>query len=420
MKLNEESKYFKAGLTVFLTALACLVCFFILYHLKDIFADLKAVLRILQPFLYGGIIAYLLTPCCRKVEKWLNRLTKDKHKKLSAALAVVASLLFGAALLAALLMIVVPQVWASAVSLANVLPGQIKTAYDKLYQLFDNLNMPRVQAWIKDVAEQTIAKVESWSKTDLLPTATTILSGMASYMSNIFVLLKDVLVGLVIAVYLLAARKQFAAQSKLVIRGVFNQKWVDRIEDEVRYVDRMFNGFFMGKILDAVVVGLLCFAGCLILGLPSAPLISVIVGVTNIIPMFGPFIGAIPCALLLLLENPMHCLTFIIFTVILQQLDGNVIGPRIMGDKTGLSGFWVTFAIVLFGGFWGISGMLVGVPLFAAIYDLIRRLVYKGLRNRGRQDMITAYNADFHPQRVIKPLLRPVRLPGKKYRKTKG
>jgi predicted PurR-regulated permease PerM len=158
----------------------------------------------------------------------------------------------------------------------------------------------------------------------------------------------------------------------------------------------MFNSFFMGKLMDSAIVGVICFAGCLLMGFNNALLIAVIVGVTNIIPFFGPFIGAVPCTLLLLLENPTHALMFLIFVIILQQLDGNVIGPKILGDSTGLSALWVMFGILLFGGLWGILGMLVGVPLMAVIYDIIRQLTFKGLREKGYGAQVDAYIKKYH------------------------
>ena len=206
------------------------------------------------------------------------------------------------------------------------------------------------------------------------------------------------LIGLVVSVYFLAIRKQFAAQARLLLHAVCNDKWVGRVEREVRYTDRMFNGFLMGKLLDSLVIGILCLIGCVAMGFSSAPLISVIVGVTNIIPFFGPFIGAVPCAFLLLLEKPIYCLMFIIFIIILQQLDGNVIGPKILGDSTGLSALWVMFGILLFGGLWGIVGMLVGVPLMAVIYDIVRQMTFGGVRKRGHGEMIDAYRKEFHPE----------------------
>ena len=167
----------------------------------------------------------------------------------------------------------------------------------------------------------------------------------------------------------------------------------------------MFNGFFVGKIIDSAIIGLICFAGTTILGFESAAFISVVIGVTNIIPFFGPFIGAIPCALLLLLgTHPWDALYFLIFIVILQQIDGNIIGPKILGNTTGVSSFWVLFSILLFGGLWGIVGMVIAVPLFGVIYDIIRKLVNRGLRRNQQEEMRTEYNRDFHKPQEKKKL----------------
>jgi len=198
--------------------------------------------------------------------------------------------------------------------------------------------------------------------------------------------LKNIFLGVLISIYMLASRKLFARQAKLLLRGVFPKRWADAVETEVRYADRMFNGFLMGKLLDSAIIGVICFVVTTILRFDMAILISVIVGVTNIIPFFGPFIGAIPCALLLLLKSPWQCLIFLIFIVILQQLDGNVIGPKILGNTTGVSSFWVLFSILLFGGLWGVFGMIVGVPLFAVIYDIARKLIYRGLKRHQQEE----------------------------------
>ncbi|MCR5451614.1 MAG: AI-2E family transporter, partial [Lachnospiraceae bacterium] len=226
---------------------------------------------------------------------------------------------------------------------------------------------------------------------------TQILSEVAVKISDIVTMLKNAFLGIIISIYVLGARKQFAAQSKLILHGIFKDKTAGIIEQEVRYADKMFNGFFVGKLIDSTIVGIICFVGCMLMQFDSAALIAVVVGVTNIIPFFGPYLGAIPCTLLLLLDNPVHALMFVGFIIILQQVDGNVLGPIILGDSTGLSGFWIMFAILLFGGLWGLFGMIVGVPLFAVIYDIVRKLVYKGLDKHGYGTMITEYNAEFNP-----------------------
>ena len=165
--------------------------------------------------------------------------------------------------------------------------------------------------------------------------------------------------------------------------------------EEAKYADKMFGGFINGKIMDSAIIGVLCYIGCLIFKFPSALLVSVIIGVTNVIPFFGPFIGAVPATLLILIQNPIKALWFVLFVLVLQQLDGNVIGPKILGNTTGLSSFWVLFAILLFGGLWGFVGMIVGVPLFAVIYDIIKKLVIHGLKRNAELDMLQTYHDNF-------------------------
>ena len=214
-----------------------------------------------------------------------------------------------------------------------------------------------------------------WIKTTLLPSMQNILSGAALGVLNVVVVLKNLVIGIIVAVYMLASRKRFVQQGKMVLYSVVKPRWASLITEEVKYADRMFGGFINGKILDSAIIGLLCYIGCLIFKFPSALLVSVIIGVTNVIPFFGPFIGAIPATLLILIQNPIKALWFVLFVLVLQQLDGNIIGPKILGNTTGLSSFWVLFAILLFGGLWGFAGMIVGVPLFAVIYDVIKKLV---------------------------------------------
>jgi predicted PurR-regulated permease PerM len=212
---------------------------------------------------------------------------------------------------------------------------------------------------------------------------------------NVVVVLKNLVIGIIVAVYMLASRKRFVQQAKMVLYSLVKPRWASLITEELKYADRMFGGFINGKILDSAIIGLLCYIGCLIFKFPSALLVSVIIGVTNVIPFFGPFIGAIPATLLILIQNPIKALWFVLFVLVLQQLDGNIIGPKILGNTTGLSSFWVLFAILLFGGLWGFAGMIVGVPLFAVIYDVIKKLVIHGLRRNEELDMLNTYHDNF-------------------------
>ncbi len=410
MNIKNNMRYIKAGITLFAALAADMLVFFFLYRFDNIFSGIGRMISFVSPFLYGAVIAYLLAPLCNRLEPLLARVLPSK--KAAKTLSIFAALLCAILIMALLVIIVVPQLARSVITVANALPGQL-ASLEKLIeeQLADK---PEWQARVDSVFKTIREYVENWRSNGLLDIAQSILSGTASYLGGMLNFVKNLLIGLVVSVYFLAIRKQFAAQARLLLHAVCSEKWVGRVEREVRYTDRMFNGFLMGKLLDSLVIGILCLIGCVAMGFSSAPLISVIVGVTNIIPFFGPFIGAVPCAFLLLLEKPVYCLMFIIFIIILQQLDGNVIGPKIVGNTTGLSGFWVTFAILLFGGLWGIMGMIIGVPLFAVIYDVLRSLCYRFLRQGGHQDMVDAYQSEFHPPLKTASLRLPRKDKGKK------
>lgn len=396
MKNQENKRYIKLGVTGALVVAFGLGLYFVLDRAGAIAGAFRTILAILKPFVYGAVIAYILAPICNRIENLLRKLFRREGERggVFAGLSIVLSLVLALAVVCVLVILVFPQVWNSIVGIANAIPGQIESANRWLHNLL--AARPELQGYWDEFSGRAASALENWLKTDLLSSVGTFIDGLGSQVAVFFSTVKNLFLGLLISIYFLASRRQFAAQGKMLLRGIFPARWADLIEGEIRYADKMFNGFFMGKLLDSAIVAVLCFAGTTLMGFPSAALISVVVGVTNIIPFFGPFIGAIPCAILLLLENPMHCLYFVIFIVVLQQLDGNFIGPKVLGNTTGLSSFWVLFSILLFGGLWGIVGMIVGVPLFAVIYDIIRRLVYLGLRRNHREDMIGEYQGTFH------------------------
>jgi predicted PurR-regulated permease PerM len=188
-------------------------------------------------------------------------------------------------------------------------------------------------------------------------------------------IIKDFFVGIIVAIYFLLDKEHFQAQMKKVVYAIFPQRFSEGFFRVCDHTNRSLSGFISGKIIDSIIIGILCFICMTIMQLDYTLLISVIVGVTNIIPVFGPFFGAIPSALLLLMTSPKQVIPFVILIIVLQQLDGNVIGPKILGSSTGLSAFWVMFAILLGGGLFGFGGMLLGVPIFAVIYSLIEEFI---------------------------------------------
>ena len=394
MKTDGNRKYIKSGITTLIVLSLAIVLTFILLRIDAVKISIRNFENTLRPFLYGVSIAYILAPMCGKIQELLERIFGNKRKSLTGGLSILLSLLAFILIIALLFVIVLPQVIKSVIVLVNALPEQITNLNAKIDELV-SIN-PELQKTWDGITAEIISRIQTFRDTGIMPLAQQVLSGTAVYVSEFLRVISNLMLAIVISVYLLATRKRFAAQARLLLRSIFNTNWADQIEAEVLYADEMFHGFFVGKLIDSTIIGILCFIGCVLMGFSSAPLIAVVVGVTNIIPFFGPFIGAIPCTLLLLLENPIHSVMFLIFIVVLQQIDGNVIGPRILGNTTGLSGVWVTFAIVLFGGMWGITGMVVGVPLFAVIYDVIRKLCFRGLKYRGREDLLDAYNRKYH------------------------
>lgn len=377
-------------------AISLSIAFFFLIYRFQGFGDAISVLTgILMPFIYGAVIAYLLKPVCNTVENFLRRSFPEKAHKAVEPVAILLTMLFGVLLVYALLMMIIPQLITSVTTLYYTAQRNINrfVAWISTQEFFEENH--DLLLMIESAYDSISLNLDTWIKTTLVPSMQNIVSGVGSGVISVVNTLKNLLIGIIVAVYLLASRKRFAQQAKMILYSAVPNPWAQRILDEVKYADRMFGGFINGKILDSAIIGVLCYIVCLIVRFPSALLVSVIIGVTNVIPFFGPFIGAIPATLLILIQDPIKAIWFVLFVFILQQLDGNVIGPKILGNSTGLSSFWVLFAILLFGGLWGFVGMIVGVPLFAVIYDVVKKLVLFGLRRNGQTQMYDAYHDTF-------------------------
>lgn len=390
-------RYLKIGITGAAILASGILCAFVLFKMPVIISVLKGITEILKPFLYGVVFAYLLAPLCNKIEEKLFQIfpkAKTKARRFICFIAIVISLCVAIAVIWLIIMMIIPQVWDSVMKIIQMVPQKLIVVNNWIEHMLEN--QPELQAYFEEFSSQAESNIDSLLNVDTIQKVQSIINSLSVQLFRVLGVVKNIFLGLLISAYLLGSRKLFGAQAGLILHGVFSDKWAKIIEEEIRYTDKMFNGFLVGKIIDSAIIGLLCFAGTSIMGFEAPAFISVIIGITNIIPFFGPFIGAIPCGLLLLLENPMHCLYFIIFIFVLQQLDGNVIGPKILGNTTGVSSFWVLFAILLFGGMWGVVGMVIGVPLFAVIYDIIRKLVYRGLRKHKRESMITDYEEKYH------------------------
>ncbi len=375
-------------MTYFLSLAAAILLLFALLHIGDIKNGFMAFFAALEPLWVGIAFAYLLVPVAAFFERQLNKIKRISRyaRPVSVLITSLAVVAFFALLCAVLL----PQLITSVSDLAVKLPGMLEKQLSRL-QLFLASNN-QFASTATNLVESAENMLMTWIKTNLLATISNIATSLMSVGSAIV----NLILALIITIYLLLDRERYMNQCRKLFHTVSkNERINDAVYDTMRQANKMFGGFISGKLIDSLIVGIICFVFMLILRLDYPLIISVIVGVTNIIPMFGPFIGAIPSAFLLLLVDPKQCLIFVIFVLVLQQVDGNIIGPRILGDSTGLSSLYVTIAILLFGSLFGFIGMIIGVPLFATIYYVVKRIAEYLLRKRGLPTDTAAYGPDF-------------------------
>lgn len=391
MKNSEHKKYLYWAVTV-LGVVACSILFFFALFKADVFAKLiTQMIAIFKPFIYGLVLAYLLIPIFnfsyRHLEPWARKHAKTelRAKRITKALSTSISMLSALLVVSALISMVLPQLVTSIIGLADTLPGSIRNVTVWLQNVL--ADHPEFETAALDVYQEGINALISWFKTDMLPQLNSVVTGLWGTIT----FLKDVLVGIFVCIYVLNSKELFSAQAKKLTYSMFPLSRANLIIDNVRFVHRVFGGFINGKLLDSLIIGIICFVGMSFINLPYAMLISVVVGVTNVIPFFGPFIGAIPSTLLILLVNPLQAVYFLLFVLVLQQFDGNILGPKILGDSTGLSSFWVLFAILIFGGLFGFTGMVIGVPFFAVLYSLVAGLVNRSLRRKALSEDTQAY-----------------------------
>lgn len=393
-----ESKPYVYGMLAGFGAIGLSVAFFfLLYRLQGVEEALTKVVDILMPFIYGGVIAYLLRPMCNWYSMKFSQAFKGKRNELAEVLAIISSMATGLLVLYMLVIMIAPQLYESVVSLWESIPEK---AEQLLAWATETFGENEVLLRYFDLSYEAVySALDKWAGETLKPYVSSLVTGVGMSVWKVLLFFKNILIGMIVAVYLLASRKRFSRQGVLVIRSIFKPRWADLVLEEIAYIDRVFGGFIDGKLVDSAIIGVLCYIGCSIFKFPNALLVSAIVGITNVIPFFGPFLGAIPSVLLILIESPIKALWFSLFVLGLQQLDGNVIGPKILGDHTGVSSFWVLFSILLFGGLWGIVGMIVAVPLFAVIYDLLKRLVRRGLIKHGYMNVMKDYNREYNEKK---------------------
>lgn len=378
--------YFAIALLVFIVFCCCIAVFFLIYRYNGLATGWNKLMLVLQPIIIGLVVAYLLNPVMMFLEKHLEKLlskkvkNEAKVKKMARSLGTLGALLFLVLLVYALLMLILPQLIMSITGMVTALPTEAQALSSWIDAKFSGES--EAANYATEVLMNATTYFETWMKTDLLPQATTYIASITSGVITVVKLLFNIIIGLIISVYVLLEKEKFVGQAKKLIYSIFKPATGNIIVSTVRKSNQIFGGFITGKILDSAIIGVLCYIVLAIMHMPYTILVSVIVGVTNVIPFFGPYIGAIPSFVIIVLASPIQGIYFLIFILILQQVDGNIIGPKILGDSTGLSSFWVVFAILIGGGLFGVGGMILGVPTFAVIYYIVQNIINYCLRKK--------------------------------------
>ena len=388
-KFKPEKKYVYWGVTAFLVIVACIAFFWVIQRWEGVRAVIDNLNIALTPIIWGFFVAYLLNPVVKFFQRVLtqplgNRVfTRDEKKAGRTArgssifLAIV--LLLG--IIVVLVISVIPQLYRSVESIISNLGSSIDRAVVWARTWFEDY--PQIEVYFTEALGSIEELLTNWAKDTLLPQMNSIIASLSLGVLSMLKGVVNFLISLVVSVYILYSREKFVAQSKKVVYSVFSVSRGNKVLGVLRFTNKSFMDFFTGMLLDSLFVGIVTYIGCVVIGIKDALLIAVIIGITNIIPFFGPFIGAVPTALIVLMYSPIQCLIFVIFIIVLQQFDGNIVAPRILGNATGLSGFWVMFAILLGSGLLGPIGMIVGVPLFVVIYAMAERVIYRTLKKRG-------------------------------------
>ena len=387
----KNKTHLRWGLTITLSACAILLFYNTFFQDGVLLLFMKKLLHILKPVIYGLALAYLLAPIVNFFDRLLSSRDKTKaHAGLVRGGSILVTWFLVALLIYVLMNILIPELVSSVRTLAANFENYYNTVYSWAMRMMDDY--PDASQWVLDRAGEYYKELDKLIKS-IIPQAQQAVAFVSGGIWSVLMFFKDFLVGIIVSIYLLARKETFVLHSRKLLYSFTSEPHYFGILRGVATVDRIFSGFVRGKLLDSLIIGILCFLGVSIMNLPYAPLVSVIVGVTNIIPFFGPFLGAIPSAFLILLVNPLQCLYFIIFVFVLQQFDGNILGPKILGDSTGLSSFWVIVAILVGGGFAGVLGMFLGVPVFACIYSGATYLVRRRLAKKSAPDALFAPGA---------------------------
>ncbi|MDD4125266.1 MAG: AI-2E family transporter [Eubacteriales bacterium] len=372
---------------IFLLIVACLLVMAFIWYYRDIVSVLNYYLGRLSAVIYGLFIAYLLNPIMKyfqsKLEKRYSASKNEKTRKRAHIKAkrwsIAISITIGILIIAILMMLIIPQVLKSIIALGSEAPSLITKVTEKL----NKWNADRSWAGsFQKYIDTALDSIETWITETLVPKASLAVISITSAAWSVLMFIVNFLIGMVIAVYALNEKRRFVSWGKKLSFAFCKPETANLLIDTARHGNKVFGEYLIGSLIDSAIVGIICFIFNIIAGIPYPLLIATIIGITNVIPFFGPFIGGVPSGFIILLIDPVKALVFIIFIVILNQIEGNIIAPRILGNVTGISEFWVTFALLFFGAMFGVFGLIMGVPILAVISYVFTRLTDKHMKKK--------------------------------------
>lgn len=421
---GQTKKYAHIGVIAFFVIAAAVLLVFIFLRFDEFSDFLSGIFSAMSPVIVGIVMAYLLNPFMCFFENGLSRVICKHARKITRAkkvcrvLALIITMVILVAGFSFVLYLLVPELTDTVMGtdteegLIDILPAQS----ENLKEWFNGVlnGDSKFSYWAKDAFEKGTTYIEDFINDKVFNYTSDIVAYVASGVWSVFGIVYDIIIGIVFSVYILLAKDTFGAHAKKIVYSLFKRRRANVIVRVARQCHYKFTGAITGKIVDSIIIGVLCFIGMFVLDLPYRVLISVIVAVTNVIPFFGPYIGGIPSAFLILCFDPLKALYFVIFIIILQQFDCNLLTPHIVGDSIGLSPFWVLFACVVFGAMFGLPGMLLGVPGMACIYMIIKEIVEYRLKRKGLHPETGYYynldSVDEHEMVVIDPNEEPVKV----------
>ena len=411
MKKLLESKHARLMLMIFIVGALLIIFNQIVGNYESFSESVGTIKTIISPFIYGFVMAYLLSPIynatVRGLYKLLGKYFKNKQRlfsfcKLVASVVAVVCLI-GA--VAGLIALIVPQVIESLTGILKSLPQRLTQLSALFNDITSKMDNKRLAMKMSEIYAQVQTNLIELAQTKLLPGMGTLVGQVSTQVILTLKTMMNVMIGVMACVYMLNSKERFQGQFKKVILATLPKEKAEAVFDFAKFTNRTFGGFINGKIIDSIIIGIICFILMEIFGFPYPILISAIIGITNVIPFFGPFIGAIPAAIIILLVSPIYSLYFLILIFILQQVDGNIIGPAILGNTTGIASFWVLFSIVIGGGLFGFIGMVLGVPVFAIIYYHFSRSINRKLEAKGLEFRTDSYE-DLNKYKIDKEELR--------------